>query len=390
MANHPKHILFISTSATSDDRQAWSGTVYQAFKGLQRAGYDVDYLSALRDYRQTCLDKLICTYWSRVPATFDKKTRMDESLYSVKVFRQTLHNFDYSPYDVIFVPTHIAIVNAVPQNIKAKIVHLVDATVDSLFGYYNEFSNLWFHNYWEAHILGKRAFRRSDLIIASSNWCKQNAIKQYGIHSAKLAVVEFGANIDDADIPHIKHEYSPNKPLHIYWSGVNWTRKGGDVAFDCCKELIRRRYQVEFHITGMRDLPKEISELPWVKNHGFLNKNNPDEYKMLIEIMSQQDIFLFPSKAECSSIALCEANAFGLPCFVYETGGTANYVSNGYNGYMLPLTDSGNDFADLVEASIMNNELSFLSKNARRKYHEYLNWDCWSKKVKLMIDNIMK
>lgn len=381
-------ILFISTSATSDDRQAWSGTVYQAFKGLQQAGYDVDYLSALRDYRQSFLDKLICSYWIRIPALFGKKTRMDESFYSVKVFRQTLHNFDYSPYDVIFVPTHIAIVNSIPKNIKAKIVHLVDATVDSLFGYYNEFSNLWFHNYWEAHILGKRAFRRSDLIIASSDWCKQNAIKQYGIDPDKIAVVEFGANIDDADIPEIKHQHDKNKPLRIYWSGVNWTRKGGDIAFDCCKDFIKRGYEVEFHITGMKELPKEIIKLPWVKNHGFLNKNNPDEYHRLIEIMSRQDIFLFPSRAECSSIALCEANGFGLPCFVYDTGGTANYVTNDYNGYMLPLSAKGKDFANVIEDCILHDNLEQISQNAFSKYKNCLNWMNWSKKTNKAIENL--
>ena len=62
----------------------------------------------------------------------------------------------------------------------------------------------------------------------------------------------------------------------------------------------------------MRSLPDDITSLPWVHNYGFLNKNNPAEYRTLIEIMKTQDIFLFPSKAECSSIALCEANAFGL------------------------------------------------------------------------------
>lgn len=388
MANRPKRILFISTSSTSDDRCSWSGTVYQAFKGLQRAGYNVDYLSALRDYKQSFLDKLICSYWIKVPAKFGKKTRMDESLYSVRIFRQTLHNFDYSPYDVIFIPTHIAIVNAIPKNIKAKIVHLVDATVDSLFGYYNEFSNLWFHNYWEAHILGKRAFKRSDLIIASSNWCKKNAINQYGINPDKITVIEFGANIDDADIPEIKHQYDMTEPLRIYWSGVNWVRKGGDIAFDCCKELIKRGYSVEFHITGMKVLDNDIAKQPWVNNHGFLNKNNPHEYHRLIDIISQQHIFLFPSRAECSSIALCEANAFGLPCFVYNTGGTANYVTNDYNGYMLPLSANGEDFALKIIKYINSNALEKLSHNSRTRYKISLNWEVWCSRVCEVINRI--
>lgn len=381
-------VLFISTSKTSDDRSAWSGTVYQSFKGLMTAEFEVDYLSAMRDYNQTFLDKLICTYWLRVPAKFGKLTRMDESFYTVRIFRQTLKEFDYSPYDIIFIPTHIAIVNALPNNIRAKIVHLVDATVDSLFGYYTEFSNLWFHNYWEAHYLGKHAFRKSDLIIASSEWCRKNSILQYGISSDKIKVVEFGANIDDADIPEPKHKYDSDKPLKIYWSGVNWIRKGGDVALECCRELIRRGYRIEFHITGMKELTKEIASQPWVFNHGFLNKNNPDEYRKLIRIMSQQDIFLFPSRAECSSIALCEANAFGLPCFVYDTGGTANYVQNGYNGYMLPLTSTGVDFADSIILAQDNNQLANLSLNARSTYLEKLNWKVWSNKVKQLLTEL--
>lgn len=382
-------ILFISTSPSSDDRKAWSGTVYQAFTSLTNAGFEVDYISAMRDYKETLIDKLICTYWLRVPGKFGKLTRMDESFYTVRLFRQTLENLDYSPYDIIFIPTHIAIVNAIPKNIKAKIVHLVDATVDSLFGYYNEFSNLWFHNYWEAHYLGKHAFRRSDLIIASSDWCKNNAIKQYGIDPERIAVVEFGANIDKEDIPEIKHEYDLNKSLKIYWSGVNWTRKGGDVAFECCWELVKRGYKIEFQITGMKQLPAGIADQPWVFNHGFLNKNNHDEYHKLIQVMSQQDIFLFPSRAECSSIALCEANAFGLPCFVYDTGGTANYVQNGYNGYMLPLTSTGVDFANRIEESILASQMKELSSNARKKYLTTLNWETWRSKLKSLIDSIV-
>lgn len=376
-------VLFISTSPTSDDRRAWSGTVYQAIQGLIRAGFSVDYLSAMRDYKQTFMDKLICTYWLRVPAIFGKLTRMDEAFYTVRIFRQTLTNIDYSIYDVIFVPTHIAIMNAIPQNISAKVVHLVDATVDSLFGYYNEFSNLWFHNYWEAHILGKRAFRRADLIISSNEWCKQNAIKNYGISPDKIEVIEFGANIDDADIPVIERSYEPAAPLNVYWSGVNWERKGGDVAYEVCLELRRRGINVQFHITGMRELNKKISSQPWVHNHGFLNKNNPAEYHRLIEVMKMQHIFLFPSRAECSSIALCEANAFALPCFVYDTGGTVNYVENYYNGFMLPLSANGNEFADKI--ILMYGKLPQLSINARKQYEKKLNWKVWSEKVKQAI-----
>ena len=195
-------------------------------------------------------------------------------------------------------------------------------------------------------------------------------------------------NIDMKDIPAISRQYECTKPLRIYWSGVNWKRKGGNVALDCCKELISRGYKIEFHITGMRQLSQEIYELSWVHNHGFLDKNNPDEYRQLIDIMSKQDLFLFPSRAECSSIALCEANAFALPCFVYDTGGTANYVENNTNGVMLPLSATGKDFADMIDNSIRNGRLAEMSVAARKKYEIDLNWKRWSDKIKHILENI--
>ncbi len=377
-------ILFISTSETSDDRRAWSGTVYQAFQALTRSGFEVDYLCALRDYRSSLTDRVTCSYWIHIPAKLGKQTRMDETFHTLRVYKRTLTNFDYSPYDIIFVPTHIAIVNAIPKSVKAKIVHLVDATVDSLFNYYTEFSNLIFHNYWEARILGKRAFRRSDLIIASSDWCKDNAIRQYGIDPGRISVVEFGANIDLKDIPSVNRQYGSLNALNIYWSGVNWERKGGQIAYDTCLELRRRGIDAQFHMTGMRELPEEITAKPWVHNHGFLNKNNPEEYRQLIDVMSRQHIFLFPSKAECSSIAVCEANAFALPCFVYATGGTANYVRDGFNGYTLPLSATAIDFANKIETA--RGELSLLSANASQQYKEKLNWLTWGDKVRAAIE----
>ena len=109
----------------------------------------------------------------------------------------------------------------------------------------------------------------------------------------------------------------------------------------------------------------------------------------LISIMREQDIFLFPSKAECSSIALCEANGFGLPCFVYDTGGTGNYVVNGENGYMLPLHCGGAAFAKKIIECIKNTELNKFSSGAVRRYKEVLNWNVWSEKVHKELDKLL-
>lgn len=378
-----KRILYISTAKSRDDKSEWSGTVYNSLHALDRAGYMVDYVNALEGVKQDIVDKILVRYWCWVATHRKKNVRFDESYYTMRMMRKVLAKIDYSKYDIIFVPTDMCIVTALPKKVTAKIIHLVDAPVQSLFEYYTEFSNLTWHNRFEASILTRMAFRRAHRIIASSDWCKKESIEHCGIEGDKIAVIEFGANIDDKDIPHIDRQYEENGPLNVYWSGVNWERKGGNVAYEACVELRRLGIDVQFHITGMRQLPEELTSQPWVHNYGFLNKNNPEEYRRLIEIMSQQHIFLFPSRAECSSIALCEANAFALPCFVYDTGGTANYVHDGYNGFMLPLSATGKDFATRILDA--KPELHALSVNARRQYETKLNWGVWSEKVKAFI-----
>lgn len=382
-------ILVINKAASPDDRGSWSGTVYQAIQGLKRAGFEVDYLCALEKPNNSVLSKLLFRYWNVVVTKFlGYNTRTDESYYGLTWYTKTLRHFDYTSYDVIFIPTHINIVNALPKNVKAKVVHLVDATPTSLVDYYTEFSNLIFHNRWTAYILGKRAFRRSDLIIASSDWCRQNAIHQYGCDPKRIVVVEFGANIDILDVPALPKKINGKESLNIYFSTVNWVRKGGDVVLACCEELIRRGLHITLHITGIKpedSVTEKLNSLNYVKNYGFLNKNNEKEYRKIINIMTEADIFLFPSRAECSSIALCEANGFGLPCFVYDTGGTDNYVVNGVNGYMLPLSADGKQFADRVIQSINVQEMNRLSEGAVKRYKEHLNWKVWSEKVKKSI-----
>lgn len=380
-------ILFISTANTSDDRREWSGTMHQSFVCLQQAGFDVTYLSALRDYHESFSDKLLCTYWLKWMTCFHRNTRMIESFYGERLYKQTLRNFDYSPYDVIFVPTNISIVYALPRQIDAKVVHLADATIDSLFGYYIEFSRLTWQNRMEAHLIGKKAFRRSDLIITSSDWCKQNAIRDYKIPKERIVVVEFGANIDSNDIPAEAKLLDGKKQLNIYISGVNWKRKGGDVAVECCEELLRQGISCTLHITGMTP-PEEHANKSFIYTYGFLNKNVPEQYQCIIDIMKEMDLFVFPSRAECSSIALCEACGFGLPIFCYDTGGTGNYVINGKNGYMLPLDCTGIDFAYRILECVKDKNLDILSRGAVTLYKKRLNWDMWGKRVKEAINKL--
>lgn len=84
------------------------------------------------------------------------------------------------------------------------------------------------------------------------------------------------------------------------------------------------------HIVGIRELPPQVARLPYINYIGFLNKNVPEQYQRLVEAIRQCRLLLLPTRAECAGVAFCEASAYGMPVFTYDTDGIPNYVLNGY------------------------------------------------------------
>ncbi|WP_270350498.1 glycosyltransferase [Ligilactobacillus salivarius] len=75
---------------------------------------------------------------------------------------------------------------------------------------------------------------------------------------------------------------------------------------------------------------------------------------------------LLPTRAECAGIVFNEASAFGVPSLSVDTGGVADYVKNNINGYRMPLSANGEDFALKIEEWIKEDKLSTLSKGAKK------------------------
>jgi glycosyltransferase involved in cell wall biosynthesis len=113
----------------------------------------------------------------------------------------------------------------------------------------------------------------------------------------------------------------------------------------------------------------------------YLNKNVPQERKKLDKLFLSSHFFILPTRADCSPIVTCEANAFGLPVLTTDVGGIPTIIKEGKNGYMLSLSASGDDYADLIienfsEESVYDN----LRHSSRKEYETRLNWDKWAER----------
>lgn len=289
-------------------------------------------------------------------------------------------------YDIIF-----AFFNAAPFydiSTTKPIIYLTDATFPVMIDYYPPFYNLFRFNQRQGKIIEESIFNKFKAIICGSDWAAKSVVNDLHQSNKKVYTIEFGANIDTKDI--VRHPAKYSGHLHILFLGVDWKRKGGDIAVKTCKLLIENNIQTTLHIVGIKNLNTEISHLSFVDNIGFLDKNIPQQYKHLLEIIKISHLLLLPTIAECAGIAFAEASAFGLPVFTYDTGGIPNYVSNGENGYKLPITSSEYDFYEKIKYCLETGALEKMSSKCVEIYNNKLNWNHWGGEVKKLMNSLLK
>lgn len=379
-------INLLSLAKDANDKKSWSGTPYMVLKALKDMGHEVNVFYILPQ-KTPVFHKVLIKLYRLISILTHKKHLYWFSDIFQKELKKQCTKIQMPESDLIFVVGQSFLI---PPLIpcKAPLIYLCDATYSAVENYYPEFSNVYMWNAQQANKICKQALINCNGIIMSSQWAKSHAVNDYHIPSEKISVVEFGANIESSMIGEIDKVYYHKKTIKILFSGVHWERKGGEVAVECCDQLVNKGYDVRLVVAGV-DVPTKYQR-DYIDSVGFLNKNNPEEYEKYVKILESTDILLFPSKAECSAIALCEAAGFSLPVFAYDTGGLSNYVKDGYNGRLLNLENTGADFADAIDYAVSFQLLKEYSDNARNLYKTKLNWKRWRDEVELIIERYHK
>lgn len=255
-----------------------------------------------------------------------------------------------------------------------------------MIDYYSDFSHPLSQR--EGNLLEQRAISKAKKLIYSSDWAAQSAIKDYGAPPEKVHIIPFGANLDwISPIP--ANRERKDQRCNLLFIGKDWQRKGGDLVLAALEKLEELGIPAQLAIVGCQPPGKlpgnKIRVIP------YLNKNRDEDARLLEQLFFEADFFVLPTRADCSPIVMAEANAFGLPVISTYTGGLPTIIRDGVNGYLLPLTATGEDFAKVI-STVFRDEKKYLELRAtsRQEYENRLNWNVWTQRVADVIAGVLE
>jgi glycosyltransferase involved in cell wall biosynthesis len=269
-----------------------------------------------------------------------------------------------------------------------------DTPYAGLLNAYGDFSQLCQETVNHFTTMDRLTLHKCQLAIFPSAWAADIAINTYQVDPAKVKVVPFGANVE-CDRTHEDIQAMINARPHnkykLLFIGVDWVRKGGDVALNIAKNLQQRGLDVELTIVGCKP-PEAEHPLPeFVRNLGFISKSTPEGVSKFNRLIAESHFLIVPSRAETYGNVFCEANSFGVPCIATDAGGIAMIIQDGLNGKTFPLNASIDEYCTYLQDAFQN--YADYQQLALSSFHEYqtrFDWSAAGRSVrKLLAELIM-
>lgn len=173
---------------------------------------------------------------------------------------------------------------------------------------------------WYASVLGRAAG-----VVSWSEWAAASLTADYGVPRDRTLVAHPGA---PTPFFAIDRQPAPSRIPRVLFVGGDFERKGGPALLDAVRRL-RGRAELML-VTGA-----DVQDEPGVQ---VLRGVRPGS-DALLRAYSEADIFCLPTLGDCTSVALGEAMAAGLPVVTTDVGSNHETVRHGDHGFVIPPGD---------------------------------------------------
>ncbi|MEA5500601.1 glycosyltransferase family 4 protein [Limnoraphis robusta] len=360
------------------DKNTFSGTLYHMHRALSHQNIN---LINLGNPSQPSMWKKPLKLVKKASSLLNKKDPDPNLLYE-QFYQSVQKTLSKTPCDLIFAPVSSKELGFLETDLP--IIYLSDATPKLIKQTYKIYSSE--EEFLQASQQEVVAFKKATKVIYSSEWAAHSAINDYEVDPNKIEIVPFGANVDTIpEASEILKKCQVSK-CHLLFIGKDWERKGGNIAYQTLLSLLDLGVDAELLMIGC--VPPSEFQHEKLKVIPFLNKNIPEEQEQFSQLLLNSHFLVFPTRADCSPIVICEANAYGIPVITTDAGGIPTILKEGKNGYMLPLSAGGDEYAKLIATHFSNKETyEQLVRSSREEYDDRLNWNKWAESTyKIMIN----
>ena len=368
-----KHDLTVGILSHGDphDVRTWSGVPYFILQELERRFERVIYIPAPPPKNYELVRKLDVASRKWLKRGFLPWATLGIARYNGRVIQPQL---EAQSVDVLLSITADHQFACLPPGVP--VIHHSDTTFAAIENYYPFFADLWGWARHAGHEICQRALRRAYASVYPSQWAVDSAVEHYGIDPAKLHVVPYGANLQEAPDRSAVLGSERRKRCQLLFIGVDWQRKGGVQAYATMQALRDRGIDANLVVIGCTPGPEV--DRTHVELHGFLNKQDPQQLKTYNQLWLESSFLCMPTRAETFGAVFAEAAAYGLPVITSKTGGVPSAVLHNETGILLPLDATGDAFADQVQA-IWNTSGRYeqFVTASRDRYERELNWSAW-------------
>jgi glycosyltransferase involved in cell wall biosynthesis len=317
------------------DRAAFSGSTYQILQLILATGAKVEVLGPMMDnwrfnaIRLSTIPQRVMGHgvaWPKHPFLIEAcARRVDAAARRVKP-------------DIIFSPGSNAIAYS---NFLKPTIFWSDAPFAAMADYYPwpQFQNLTPESRRYAMAADTRALHYSVAAIYRSSWGRDIAIREHQGDPARVHVLPLPGNLFRRWSLEEIEQLVPGRlksPWKIFFSGVDWVRKGGDHAIAVINELVALGQPCELYVAGTMPPSDSLAGARFpVHVMGRLNLNLPESRRNLCNLLQESTFFLVPTTAEALGLVFCEALSAGVPAVARATGGVPDAVMDGKTGFLI-------------------------------------------------------
>lgn len=275
---------------------------------------------------------------------------------------------------------------------EIPIIYETDTTFQSMVNYYEEFKNLAPLAIRYGNKLEKMALQKAAKIVTTSKWAMDAMINYYGIEKSKITVI--APQLFLKDIPAKNEVLAIDKKrevCEVLFIGVDWKRKGGDIALEAIKWLNQQKIHVRLTTVGCSPPPLDDVAKGLVVKIGFLNKNSEFGSQKFKELLLNSHFLLVPTRADACGRVFTEASAYGLPIISTNTGGISSTVHNYENGVLLDYDVNPEEYGKIMKEIWENeNRYNLLRVKTREAFDNRLSPRIWKESFYRIIGKIKR